>query len=51
MWTPHYCPKFQPTEPVWGAGKQRPPGMHFPNRSRATTRIHLRMRFCGGKGS
>ena len=49
--TPPYCPKFQPIEPVWGAGKQRPSGIYFSNRNRATTRLHLRMGFYGGKGS
>ena len=23
VWTPPYCPKFQPIELVWGAGKER----------------------------
>ena len=27
VWTPPYCPKFQPIELVWGAGKERASGM------------------------
>jgi hypothetical protein len=49
VWTPPYCPKFQPIELVWGAGKQRASGIYFPNRDLATTRLHLRMGFYGGK--
>jgi len=38
-------------ELVWGAGKQRASGMYFPTRDLATTRLHLRMGFYGGKDS
>ena len=48
VWTPPYCPKFQPIELVWGAGKQRASGMYFPNRDLIDTRLHLRMGFYGG---
>jgi hypothetical protein len=51
VWTPPYCPKFQPIELVWGAGKERASGMWLPNRDLATTRLHLRMGFYGGKDS
>ena len=27
VWTPPYCPKSQPIELVWGAGKERASGM------------------------
>ena len=46
-----YCPKFQPIELVWGASKERAAGMWLPNGDLATTRLHLRMGFCGGKDS
>ena len=49
MWTPPYCPKFQPIELVSGVGKQRASGMWFPNRDLATTRLYLRMGFYEGK--
>ena len=45
VWTPPYCPKSQPIELVWGAGKERASGMWLPNRDLATTRLHLRMGF------
>jgi hypothetical protein len=48
VWTPPYCPKFQPIELLWGAGKQRASGMYYPGRDMATTRLHLRMGFYGG---
>jgi len=51
VWTPPYCPKSQPIELVWGAGKQRASGMAFPNRDLATTRLHLRISPFGGKDS
>ena len=48
IWTPPYCPKFQPIELVWGAAKQRASGMYYPGRDLETTRLHLRMGFYGG---
>ena len=51
VWTPPYCPKFQPIELVWGAGKERASGLWLPNRDLETTRLHLRMGFYGGKDS
>ena len=39
VWTPPYCPKFQPIELVWGAGNERASGMWLPNRDLATTRL------------
>ena len=51
MWTPPYCPKFQPTELAWGAGKKCLSGMYFSMRNRATTRPHLCVGFYGGKDS
>jgi transposase len=48
VWTPPYCPKFQPIELVWGAGKQRASGMYYPGRDLTVLRLHLRMGFYGG---
>ena len=45
------CPRSQPAEPVWGAGKQRPSDMYFSNRNRANIRLLLRMGFYGDKDS
>ena len=36
---------------MWGAGKERASGMWLSNRDLATTRLHLRMGFYGGKDS
>jgi hypothetical protein len=35
---------------VWGAGKQRASGMHYPGRGLIILRLHLRMSFYGGTG-
>ena len=51
IWTPPYCPKFQPIELVWGVGKQRAGTLYFKGRDLKTTREHLRRGFYGGKGS
>lgn len=51
IWTPPYCPKFQPIELVWGVGKQRAGTLYFRGRDLKTTREHLRRGFYGGKGS
>lgn len=48
VWTPPYCPKFQPIELVWGAAKQRASGMYYVGRDLMTTRLHLRLGFYGG---
>ena len=50
MWTPPYCPKFQPIELVWGVGKQRAGTLYFKGRDLKTTREHLRRGWYGGKG-
>ena len=49
VWTPPYCPKFQPIELVWGAGKQRAAHLYFKGRSLEQTRSHLRSGFYGGE--
>ena len=51
IWTPPYCPKFQPIGLVWGVGKQRAGTLYFRGRDLQTTREHLRRGFYGGKGS
>ena len=51
IWTPPYCPKFQPIELVWGVGKQRAGTLYFKGRDLKTTREHLRRGWYGGKGS
>ena len=33
IWTPPYCPKFQPIELVWGGGKQRAAQLYRPGRN------------------
>ena len=38
IWTPPYCPKFQPIELVWGVGKQRAGTLYFKGRDLKTTR-------------
>ena len=50
IWTPPYCPKFQPIELVWGVGKQRAGTLYKPGRTKETTRRHLRHGWNGGKG-
>jgi hypothetical protein len=50
IWTPPYCPKFQPIELVWGGGKQRAAHLYRPGRKLADTRQHLRRGFYGGQG-
>ena len=50
IWTPPYCPKFQPIELVWGVGKQRAGTLYKPGRTKETTRRHLRRGWNGGKG-
>ena len=42
-----YCPKFQPTELVCGAGKQRAASLYFPGRNLEQTRMDLRNSFYG----
>lgn len=51
VWTPPYCPKFQPIELLWGAAKQRAATMYFPGRNMATTKLHLRLGFYGGNNN
>jgi hypothetical protein len=51
IWTPPYCPKFQPIELVWGVGKQRAGTLYFKGRDLKTTREHLRRGWYGGRGS
>ena len=48
IWTPPYCPKFQPIELVWGAGKQRVAWGYFGSRNLEETRNQLRIGFYGG---
>ena len=48
IWTPPYCPKFQPIELVWGAGKQRVAWGYFGSRNLEETRKQLRIGFYGG---
>jgi hypothetical protein len=50
VWTPPYCPKFQPIELVWGVGKQRAGTLYKPRRTLNSTRRHLRRGWYGGKG-
>ena len=50
IWTPPYCPKFQPIELVWGVGKQRAGTLYKKGRSMNTTQRHLRRDWYGGKG-
>ena len=50
IWTPPYCPKFQPIELVWGVGKQRAGTLCKPGRNEAKARKHLRRGWYGGKG-
>jgi len=50
VWTPPYCPKFQPIELVWGVGKQRAGTLYKPKRTLNSTRRHLRRGWYGGKG-
>jgi hypothetical protein len=47
VWTPPYCPKFQPIELVWGAGKQRAATMWYYGRDLEVVRHHLRLGFYG----
>lgn len=51
IWTPPYCPKFQPIELVWGVGKQRAGTLFCRGRELKTIREHLRRGFNGGKES
>ena len=48
VWTPPYCPKFQPIELVWGAAKQRVSWAYFGRRTLKQTHEHLRIGFYGG---
>jgi transposase len=50
IWTPPYCPKFQPIELVWGGGKQRAAQLYRPGRNLQRTRDDLRIGFYGGQG-
>jgi hypothetical protein len=50
VWTPPYCPKFQPIELVWGVGKQRAGTLYKAGRNLERTRRHLRRGWYGGKG-
>ena len=49
IWTPPYCPKFQPIELGWGVGKQWAGNLYFPGRTREATREHLRRGWYGGE--
>ena len=51
IWTPPYCPKFQPIELVWGVGKQRAATLYKPGRTMKETKEHLRRGWYGGVGS
>ena len=51
IWTPPYCPKFQPIELVWGMGKQRAAALHSKGRNLKTTREHLRRGWYGGESN
>ena len=42
IWTPPYCPKFQPIELVWGVGKQRAGTLYKQKRTLKATKRHLR---------
>ena len=48
IWTPPYCPKFQPIELVWGVAKQRAARLWYKGRTLAMTLKHLRLGFYGG---
>ena len=48
IWTPPYCPKFQPIELVWGLAKQRAARLWYKGRTLAMTLKHLRFGFYGG---
>ena len=50
IWTPPYCPKFQPIELVWGVGKQRAGTLYRTGRDLEATKRHLRRRWYGGEG-
>ena len=50
IWTPPYCPKFQPIELVWGVGKQRAGTLYKQKRTLKATKRHLRRGWYGGKG-
>lgn len=50
IWTPPYCPKFQPIELVWGGGKQRAGQLYRSKRTLKQTKEHLRTGFYGGAG-
>ena len=50
IWTPPYCPKFQPIELVWGVGKQRAGTLYKQKRTLKATSRHLRRGWYGGKG-
>ena len=45
IWTPPYCPKFQPIELVRGVGKQRASSLYFPGRTLEQTQLDLRKGF------
>ena len=49
IWTPPYCPKFQPIELVWGVGKQRAGTLYFKGRDLKTNQEHPRQGWYGGK--
>ena len=42
VWTPPYCPTFQPIEEFWGGGKQRAGIMYKPGRTLEQVKVHLR---------
>ena len=48
VWTPPYCPKFQPIELAWGVGKQRVGCLFFKGRDLKITKEHLRIGSYGG---
>lgn len=47
IWTPPYCPTFQPIEEFWGVGKQRAGIMYTPGRTLEQVKGHLRMGWYG----
>ena len=48
IWTPQYCPKFQPIELVWGIGKQRVAWAYYGTRTMKQVQEELRIGWYGG---
>jgi transposase len=48
IWTPPYCPRFQPIELVWGVAKQRVAWSYTGKRNMQETHRQLRIGFYGG---